>query len=489
MSSKALPAIGVLRRRLIWRMVGIRRAARATHNATAGSLIGIPSALALLLALSPAGPLQLGNLPLGPAPFRLAHAEAAPPLLYRSAEVTPTPSAAVTASATVVGAQVGRTVNQSPTAPSPTPTSASILTSVTRSMFTSVTRSTTSQTPATAMPTQTATASPTPSPTATPTATASPTPSPTATSTATPNPYVNDRLTDITRVPGWQTINWAAYIPYPVATAVPGVTGAGQFIMPTTGFISTQYSSSHLAIDIAGPEGSAVMAADTGTVVFAGLDYGGFGYAVEIDHGNGYVSAYGHNSVIKVAVGQIVRRGDLIAYRGSTGHSTGPHVHFAIHQNGRAIDPFDVIIAGDPPAPAPQVLVPNLAGKTPSSALAALRGLTLRLTFDPAQPSSAVPAGELVTQQPAAGSLADLDATVHVALSSGPATPTPTATATPPVAVKPTENVSAVPSTATPLADEAITTTSTTAHNTPAMTPAPHAVASATPTNSQVLKR
>jgi hypothetical protein len=254
--------------------------------------------------------------------------------------------------------------------------------------------------------------------------------------------------------------------------------------MPTTGFISTQYSSSHLAIDIAGPVGSPVLAADTGTVVFAGPDYGGFGYAVEIDHGNGYVSAYGHNSLLEVALGQIVRRGDLIALRGSTGHSTGPHVHFAIHQDRRAIDPFNVIIAGDPPAPAPQVLVPNLAGKTPLTALAALRGLTLRLALDPAQPSAAVPAGELVTQQPAAGSLADLNTTVQVALSSGPATPTTTATVTPtatttpppPTASKPTDATSAVPSLSSPVAAKA-------------MTAAPPVIASTTQTNSQVVKR
>ena len=272
---------------------------------------------------------------------------------------------------------------------------------------------------------------------------------------------------------------------------MPGVTGTGQFIMPTTGFISTQYISSHLAIDIAGPVGTAVLAADTGTVVFAGLDYGGFGYAVEINHGNGYISAYGHNSVIRVAVGQIVRRGDLIALRGSTGHSTGPHVHFAIHQHGQPIDPFNVIIAGDPAAPAPQVLVPDLAGKAPSSALAALRGITLRLVLEPAQPSSDVPAGEAIAQQPAAGSLAGLNSAVHVTLSSGPATPTPTPPATdtpspsatppPPMAGKPTENSSAVAITTTQGASKATTTSSA--------TPPPQDRASATPGNSQAVRR
>lgn len=281
---------------------------------------------------------------------------------------------------------------------------------------------------ATASPTATATPSPTATATATPTATA--TAAPTATATATPNPYAGDTLTDISRIPGWQIINWAAYVPMPVATAVPGVKGTGQFIMPTTGFISTQYVPTHLAIDIAGPEGSAVLAADTGTVVFAGLDYGGFGYAVEIDHGNGFVSAYGHNSVLKVKVGQIVRRGDLIAWRGSTGHSTGPHVHFAIHRDGQAVDPFNYVIAGDPPAPVPQVTVPDLVGGTQAGAVYALKGLTLQLVIDPPQPSKDVPAGKLAVQQPAAGSLADVNSAIHVSLSSGPPTPTPAPTAT-----------------------------------------------------------
>jgi len=282
----------------------------------------------------------------------------------------------------------------------------------------------------------------------------SPTPTPTA--AATPNLYANDRLTDISRVPGWQTLNWAAYVPAAEVTPVPGVKGTGRFIMPTSGFISTPYIATHLAIDIGGPTGSAVLAADTGTVVFAGVDYGGFGYAVEIDHGNGFISAYGHNSILRVHLGQIVRRGDLIALRGSSGHSTGPHVHFAIHQNGQAIDPFNVMLAGDPPAPVPQVLVPNLVGATQVTAATALRGLTLQFVLDPAQPSADMPAGRLIAQQPAAGSLADLNSTIHLTLSSGPPTPTvtPTATvtvvpsATPTPAVTPHPTIAAVPTAA-----------------------------------------
>lgn len=481
MSSNVPLSFRVLRRRLIWRMIAIRGAFQAIHGSTAGSLVGIPSALALLLALSPAGPLQLGALSLGPSALRMAHAEAAPPRLPVSAAIVPAPLRS--AGAHMDSAPAILATSPRPSGPSATPTTA--LVAVHRSQST-----TSTSTPVPATATATATATPTP----TPTATASPTPSPTATATATPNPYANDRLTDISRVPGWQTIDWAAYIPYPVATAAPGVTGTGQFIMPTTGFISTQYISSHLAIDIAGPAGSAVLAADTGTVVFAGLDYGGFGYAVEIDHGNGYVSAYGHNSVIRVALGQIVRRGDLIALRGSTGHSTGPHVHFAIHLKGRPIDPFNVMIAGDPPAPVPQVLVPNLAGKAPAGARLALRGLTLRLVLDPAQPSADVPAGEAIAQQPAAGSLADLNSAVHLTLSGGPATPTATATATPRPAARPTPKAS--PSTGTPSAVPATTIPApsrpvATSHAVTATpdAPTPRNMVSPTPTNSPAVKR
>jgi hypothetical protein len=253
-------------------------------------------------------------------------------------------------------------------------------------------------------------------------------------------------------------------VPTPVATAVPGVKGTGQFIMPTTGFISTQYVPTHLAIDIAGPLGSAVLAGDTGTVVFAGLDYGGFGYAVEIDHGNGFVSAYGHNSVLKVKVGQIVRRGDLIALRGSTGHSTGPHVHFAIHKDGQAVDPFNYVIAGNPPAPVPQVTVPDLVGGTQVTAVNALKGLTLQLIIDPPQPSKDVPAGKFAVQQPAAGTLADVNSAIHVSLSSGTPTPTPAPTATATASTTATPGASATPVRVETLAETGTGTT-------PAVTP------------------
>jgi murein DD-endopeptidase MepM/ murein hydrolase activator NlpD len=95
----------------------------------------------------------------------------------------------------------------------------------------------------------------------------------------------------------------------------------------------------HEGIDIAVPTGTPVVAAASGTVIVAGW-LGGYGNLVVVDHGNGIATAYGHNTSVTVGVGQAVAQGQLIAYAGSTGHSTGPHVHFEVRVNGAAVDPF-----------------------------------------------------------------------------------------------------------------------------------------------------
>jgi murein DD-endopeptidase MepM/ murein hydrolase activator NlpD len=74
-------------------------------------------------------------------------------------------------------------------------------------------------------------------------------------------------------------------------------------------------------------------------VIFAGW-MGGYGNLVVIDHGNGLSTAYGHNSSLTVSVGQSVATGTVIAYSGSTGHSTGPHVHFEVRVGGTPVDPL-----------------------------------------------------------------------------------------------------------------------------------------------------
>jgi murein DD-endopeptidase MepM/ murein hydrolase activator NlpD len=95
----------------------------------------------------------------------------------------------------------------------------------------------------------------------------------------------------------------------------------------------------HEGIDIAVPTGTPVWAAAAGTVIYSGW-LGGYGNLVVVDHGNGLATAYAHNSALLVAVGQVVAQGDTIALAGSTGHSSGPHVHFEVRVNGVAVDPL-----------------------------------------------------------------------------------------------------------------------------------------------------
>lgn len=107
----------------------------------------------------------------------------------------------------------------------------------------------------------------------------------------------------------------------------------GMRIDPFTGQLSM-----HPGIDFAGIEGQPVDAVAAGVVTWAG-DRSGYGNLVEIDHGNGYATRYGHNETILVHVGQVVKKGQVIALLGSTGRSTGPHVHFEVLYNGQQIDP------------------------------------------------------------------------------------------------------------------------------------------------------
>ncbi|MFA9461407.1 peptidoglycan DD-metalloendopeptidase family protein [Thiohalorhabdus sp. Cl-TMA] len=94
----------------------------------------------------------------------------------------------------------------------------------------------------------------------------------------------------------------------------------------------------HDGVDIANREGSDVNAIAPGVVTWAGDRYG-YGKLVEIDHGNGYRTRYGHNEAVTVHVGERVAKGDAIAEVGNTGRSTGPHIHLEVLHNGKAIDP------------------------------------------------------------------------------------------------------------------------------------------------------
>jgi murein DD-endopeptidase MepM/ murein hydrolase activator NlpD len=108
---------------------------------------------------------------------------------------------------------------------------------------------------------------------------------------------------------------------------------------PVTSGFGMRWGRMHEGIDIAVPSGTPVGAAAAGTVIYAGW-LGGYGNLVVVDHGGGLSTAYGHNSSLAVSVGQQVGQGQVIAYSGSTGHSTGPHVHFEVRVNGTAVDPL-----------------------------------------------------------------------------------------------------------------------------------------------------
>lgn len=94
----------------------------------------------------------------------------------------------------------------------------------------------------------------------------------------------------------------------------------------------------HTGIDFAGKLGTKVYAVAAGVVVFAG-ERSGYGKMVEINHGGGFVTRYGHHEKLLVKVGDIVKKGQVIGLMGSTGRSTGPHVHFEVYKNGRVVDP------------------------------------------------------------------------------------------------------------------------------------------------------
>jgi murein DD-endopeptidase MepM/ murein hydrolase activator NlpD len=116
--------------------------------------------------------------------------------------------------------------------------------------------------------------------------------------------------------------------------------GTGEFDWPTTGVITQYFHSSHNGWDIADVPGTEIRAADNGRVIFSGWNNYGLGYAVAIDHGNGYQTWYGHmEEHPPVEEDQVVEKGENIGSMGSTGFSTGPHVHFVIAYDGAYQDP------------------------------------------------------------------------------------------------------------------------------------------------------
>ena len=113
-------------------------------------------------------------------------------------------------------------------------------------------------------------------------------------------------------------------------------TAAADWVHPMPGADVTscygqRWGTLHAGIDLAMPAGTPIRAAGAGTVVEAGWAYAGYGISVVIDHGNGYLTHYAHQSRTAVSVGQRVAAGTVIGYEGSTGDSTGPHLHFEVH--------------------------------------------------------------------------------------------------------------------------------------------------------------
>ncbi|PIZ66727.1 hypothetical protein CO051_00830 [Candidatus Roizmanbacteria bacterium CG_4_9_14_0_2_um_filter_39_13] len=122
-----------------------------------------------------------------------------------------------------------------------------------------------------------------------------------------------------------------------------GVQGTSSFIWPSSGNISTYPVWYHMALDIANRTAPPVIAADTGTVTYTGCLAYGYGCHIIIDHANGFQTLYGHLSSIEVSAGQAVTKGQRIGVMGSTGRSTGTHLHFEIRSGGSLVNPLNYL--------------------------------------------------------------------------------------------------------------------------------------------------
>jgi murein DD-endopeptidase MepM/ murein hydrolase activator NlpD len=147
--------------------------------------------------------------------------------------------------------------------------------------------------------------------------------------------------TTVAPPPPAQTAPTPGNPPPPPPTTKPPVTA--QMSWPVNGVLTStfgwRWGRMHNGIDIGAPTGTSISAASGGYVYFAG-SMGGYGNVVLIDHGGGLTTLYAHQSQVKASVGQTVSRGQQIGLVGSTGHSTGPHLHFEVRKNGVPVDPL-----------------------------------------------------------------------------------------------------------------------------------------------------
>ena len=163
----------------------------------------------------------------------------------------------------------------------------------------------------------------------------------------------------VVMIPGGQRelISWLDFVPTyqrgnGTATSelgggsCPNAAGSPPYLWPTNGphtISGNDFSPTLLGIDITAFEGTPILASGAGVVVFAGWSQYGYGNVIEIDHGGGWATVYAHLSQINVKVCEYVSAGEVIALSGSTGNSTGPHLHFEVRKNGTAVDPWQII--------------------------------------------------------------------------------------------------------------------------------------------------
>lgn len=138
-------------------------------------------------------------------------------------------------------------------------------------------------------------------------------------------------------------------VQYSATTPQNAIKGTSNFQWPTAACISQFYYAQHPGIDLANSKGTAVVAADAGYVEFVGWDNSGYGNMILVNHGNGAITRYAHLSAFAVQGGDSVKKGQLIGRIGSTGRSTGPHLHFELIVNGVHRNPVG-ILKGNTPA-------------------------------------------------------------------------------------------------------------------------------------------
>jgi murein DD-endopeptidase MepM/ murein hydrolase activator NlpD len=149
--------------------------------------------------------------------------------------------------------------------------------------------------------------------------------------------------------PELPALNAANFLPDPANYGL-----SEDFVWPASGIVTSgfgwRWGRLHQGIDIAAPVGTPIWAAASGVVQFAGWNDGGYGYMIDILHANGTVTRYAHMSALYVKVGQRVQQGQVIGAIGSTGYSTGPHLHFEVRPNGGiAVNPMTYLAAASRP--------------------------------------------------------------------------------------------------------------------------------------------